>query len=84
MTEPEVYAVLTEVFQELFADESIVLTPTTTADDVEGWDSFNHLNIIVGVESRFRIRLQTREVEGLTNVGDMVKLILAKTGGQPA
>jgi len=84
VTEPEVYAVLTEVFQELFADESIVLTPTTTADDVEGWDSFNHLNIIVGVESRFRIRLQTREVEGLTNVGDMVKLILAKTGGQPA
>ena len=84
MTEPEVYAVLTEVFQELFADEGIVLTPTTTADDVEGWDSFNHLNIIVGVESRFRIRLQTREVEGLTNVGDMVKLILAKTGGQPA
>ncbi len=79
MTEPEVYAILTELFHELFADDSIVLTPDTTADDVSGWDSFNHLNIIVAVETRFGIKLQTNEIEGLTNVGDMARLILTKT-----
>jgi acyl carrier protein len=79
VTEPEVYAILTELFHELFADDSIVLTPDTTADDVSGWDSFNHLNIIVAVETRFGIKLQTNEIEGLTNVGDMARLILTKT-----
>jgi acyl carrier protein len=78
VTEPEIYATLNEVFRELFADDGIVLKPETTADDIEGWDSFNHLNIIVAVESRFGIRLNTREIEGLTNVGDMVRLIQAK------
>jgi acyl carrier protein len=78
VTEADVYAGLTEVFHELFADDTIVLTPETTAADVDGWDSFNHLNIIVAVEMRFGIKLQTNEIEGLNNVGDMVRLIMAK------
>ncbi len=78
MTEAEVYSGLTEIFRDLFADPAISLTPATTAADVAGWDSFNHINIIAGAEERFGVRFTTREVDGLDNVGALVAAILAK------
>ena len=78
MTEPDTLAALTDLFRELFMDDTIVLTPATTADDVDGWDSFTHLNMIVAVESRFRIKMTTAEVEGLTNIGDLITVIQRK------
>ena len=61
-------------------DDTLVITPETTADDIPRWDSFNHINIIVGTEMRFGLRFQTAEVEALKNVGELVKLIAAKSG----
>lgn len=81
-TEREIYAILTELFQELFADDDIVLTAATTANDIKGWDSFNYMNIIIAVEIRFSVRMHSSEIEGLKSVGDLVAMILAKTGGQ--
>ncbi len=79
VTETEAYAGLNELFHELFADEEIVLTPQTTAADIDGWDSFNNLNIIVAVETRFGIKMTSTEVEGLRNIGDLVNIILARS-----
>jgi acyl carrier protein len=84
MTEPEIYAGLTEIFHDLFADDSIVLRPAMTADEVDGWDSFNHLNIIVAVETRFGIKMQTSEIEKLTNIGDLIRAIEQKTAASTA
>jgi acyl carrier protein len=78
MTEAEVYAGLTEIFRELFGDDTIVLKPTTAAADINGWDSFNNINIMAAAEERFGIRLGTREIESFANVGDLVRTILAK------
>ncbi len=58
----------------------ITLRPDTTADQVNGWVSFNHLNIIVAVESEFGVKMQTNEIEKLSNVGDLVRAIQAKMG----
>lgn len=80
MTEAEIYAALTEIFHDLLGDEALVLRPGLTADQVEGWDSFNHLNIIVAVEARFGIRLKTEEIEKMTNVGSLVRTIQEKLG----
>ena len=46
--------------------------------DVEGWDSFTHLNLIVATETRFGIKMRTDEIEGLTKVGDLVAIIVAR------
>lgn len=80
MTEAEIYEGLTEMFRDLFGDPPLQLTPATTAADVPGWDSFNHLNIVAGAEERFGIRLGTREIDALRNVGDLASLILKKRG----
>ena len=78
MSEAEVYAGLTEIFRDLFGDEAIALTPATRAADIPEWDSFNNINIIAAAEERFGVKLGTREVEALANVGDLVRAILAK------
>jgi acyl carrier protein len=78
MTEADAYAGLTELFRDLFADDTIVLRAETNADDIEGWDSFTHLNVIVATETRFGIKLRSNEIEGLKNVGDLVTLIVAR------
>jgi acyl carrier protein len=78
MQRDEIYARLTELFRELFSDDDIVLRPEMTADDIEGWDSFNHVSVIVAVETRFGIKMKTSEIEKLANVGELVAAIESK------
>ena len=78
MTDAEIMQKLTGIFREVFDDDDLVLTEATTAADVDEWDSFNHINIIVATEAGFRVKFQTAEIEGLKNVGHLVALIQRK------
>ena len=78
MTESDIYAALNEIVRDFFADDSITLQSGTTANDVDGWDSLNNINIMIAAEMRFGIRMTTGEIESLTNVGDLVRTIQAK------
>lgn len=83
MTEAEIYKTLTEIFHDVFDDDSIVLKPDMSAADVAEWDSLNHLNIIAASEIRFKVKFRNAEVEAFRNVGDFVAAIgskLAATG----
>ncbi|KTT49552.1 acyl carrier protein [Pseudomonas oryzihabitans] len=81
MNEKDIYSALTAVFHDVFDDESIVLTPETTADNVDGWDSQAHVILTVAAEQRFGIKFRTAELESLRNVGQFVQLIQNKTSG---
>jgi acyl carrier protein len=78
--EAEIYRRLESLFQDIIGDESIKLTPQTTAADVDGWDSVTHISLIVAIETQFHIKIRTDEIESLKNVGDMVQLIEQKVG----
>ncbi len=80
MSRDEVYEVLDEVFQDVFDDDSIMVNDGTTADDIEDWDSLEHINLIVAVEKAFKIRFSLGETTGMKNVGEMVDTILKKLG----
>lgn len=81
MTREEVYVKLNEVFQEVFDDESITVNDSTTADDIEDWDSLMHINLIVATEKAFGIKFSMGQVNAMKNVGEMVDVIVAKTAG---
>jgi acyl carrier protein len=80
MTEPELFDALNQVFRQVLEDDTLVLTPETTADDVEGWDSMNHIFIVVELEKRFGVKFQAAEMEELKNVGELVTLLHEKLG----
>jgi acyl carrier protein len=64
---------LTHVFQDVFDDEDIVLTPNTTAHDIEEWDSLNQIKIILACEKAFDVKLNARDINTLENVDAMLK-----------
>ena len=70
---------LTEIFHDTFEDDEIVITPGTTADDIDGWDSITHIELLVAVEQAFGVRFNTGEIAKLANVGGMVELIAQRT-----
>jgi len=74
----DVLANLTGVFRDVFDDDSLVITPQTTATDIPGWDSFAHINLIIATEGLFKIKFKTSEIESLRNVGHLVEVISAK------
>ena len=83
MIDTEIYDELNTVFRQVLEDDTIELTPATTAEDVEGWDSMNHIFIVVELEKRFGVKFQAAEMEELKNVGELATLVkqkLAKRG----
>jgi acyl carrier protein len=69
---------LTEVFRTVFEDDSIILEPEMTANDVEGWDSLSHVLLILAIENRFKIKFNHKELLTLKNVGDLLHAIDGK------
>lgn len=78
MTREEVFEGLNEVFRDVFDDENIVVTDETTADDIEDWDSLEHINLIVAVEDHFDMKFNMGEVSTMKNVGEMADIILSR------
>ncbi len=78
-TEPEIYSAMTEIFHDVFMRDDLVLKAELSAKDVQGWDSFKQIEIIMAIEERFGIKFTTRELDSLQNVGDLVRVVAAKT-----
>jgi len=79
MDDAAILVTLTALFREVFADDGLVLTPATAAADVPGWDSMNHITVVVETERRFGVKFRTTEIEEVKNVGDFIALIAKKT-----
>lgn len=81
MSEPrELRPRLTKVFQEVFDDDALQITDTTSADDIDAWDSLRHITLVLAVEREFSIRISAAEAGLLANVGELCKLIVARGG----
>ena len=76
----EIYGSLTEIFHDVFMRDDLVLTAELSAKDVKGWDSFKQIEIIMATEEKFGIQLNTREIDSLQQVGDLVRVIGSKIG----
>lgn len=80
MSRDEVFVKLNEVFQDVFDAESITVTETTTADDIEEWDSLEHINLLAAVEQEFGMKFNMGQVVSMKNVGEMADIIISQIG----
>lgn len=78
MSEAEIHGRLTAVFRDIFDNPHLEISGSTTAQDVENWDSITHVDLVGAVEKSFGIRFTVKDIRGLTNVGDFIKLIAGK------
>jgi acyl carrier protein len=75
MEKTEVLAALNRIFQEVVDDPNVVLIRETTAEDVDDWDSLNHITFIVAIEKHFKIKFSGAEIRSWKNVGEMCDAI---------
>ena len=73
-----VYARLNKVFRDVFDDDSITVNPKTTANDIEDWDSLEHITLISAVEKEFKMKFKMGEISSMKNVGEMASIVAAR------
>ncbi|MBM3888727.1 MAG: acyl carrier protein [Verrucomicrobia bacterium] len=71
---------LNGIFRTVFDNDEINIQPEMTANDVDGWDSLSHVNLILAVEKGFGIKFNQRELLTFKNVGDLLRSIESKLG----
>lgn len=69
---------LTPVFKSELDDDTIVLSPSTTANDIENWDSITNIQLIVAIEKKYKIRFTSKEIQDFKNVGELANALLSK------
>ncbi|MCC8069757.1 MAG: acyl carrier protein [Ruminococcus sp.] len=78
MNKQEVMQKLQDVFRDVFDDDTIHIDENTTANDIEEWDSLEHITLIGAVEKTFKMRFKMKEVSSMKDVGEMVEIILER------
>jgi acyl carrier protein len=69
---------LTPIFRDVFGDPALVVTPELNADDVPTWDSLNHINLIVAIETEFGFEFTADELGSMTKVGDLLAILVRR------
>jgi acyl carrier protein len=73
---------LLPIFRETFEDDSVIVEDASTAKDVPGWDSLNHIYLVVAIEKKYKIKFTTMEIQGWKCAGDIVAGVNAKMQGK--
>ncbi len=78
MSREEILNEITKVFADTLDEDNVELTEGSTADDVEGWDSLTHVQLVVAVEKKFKVRFTAKEIQSWKNIGEMIDSITSK------
>ncbi len=78
MDREQAFEKVQEIFRDIFDDQDLVIEASTSSNDIEDWDSLNHINLVVAIEKEFKIKFNFSELSGLKDVGAMIDLILVK------
>jgi acyl carrier protein len=75
MIEEEIRSKVTNVFRDVFDDDSITLKNEMTASEIDGWDSLSNVRLMVSLEEVFGIRFDAAEFREFRDVGELLTAI---------
>ena len=78
MTRKEVFNGVQDIFRDIFDADDLIITNTTNSDEIEDWDSLNHINLVSAIEKEFKIKFALGELLELKDVGNMVDLMMTE------
>lgn len=80
MSREEVFDIVQDIFRDVFDDDELEIVDSSNAEDIEDWDSLEHINLVINMEKKFNLKFNLKEVGELQNVGEMVDLICRMLG----
>ena len=78
MKRDEVFSGVQEIFRDIFDDTDLIINNLTKSEDIEDWDSLNHINLVSAIEKEFKIRFALGELMEIKDVGAMIDLMMFK------
>ena len=75
MNEDKIIEKLQKIFNDIFTEQKVIVNKNLSANEVDEWDSLNHINLIVAIENEFKFKFTLAEIQSLKTVGDTIKLI---------
>ena len=78
MTRNEVFSGIQDIFRDIFDADDLVISSTTNSDEIEDWDSLNHINLVSAIEKEFKIKFALGELMSLKDVGAMIDLMMTE------
>ena len=78
MTREELFNGIQVIFRVIFDEDDMIVEDKTNSDDIEEWDSLNHINLVSAIEKEFEVRFALGELIALKDVGAMIDLITKK------
>ena len=78
MTRDEVFRGIQEIFRDVFDEDTLMISDKTSSDDIEDWDSLNHILLLSSIQDEFKITISLEEMQSQSNVESLVKIIISK------
>ena len=78
MKRDEVFSGVQEIFRDIFDDTDLIINNLTNSEDIEDWDSLNHINLVSAIEKEFKIRFALGELIEIKDVGAMIDLMMSE------
>ncbi len=61
-----------------FKNKELKIKNNTKIKDIKGWDSLNHVKIIVLLEKKFKMKFSGDQIYKIKNINDILKNIIKK------
>ncbi|MFC2074207.1 acyl carrier protein [Campylobacterota bacterium] len=78
MSREEIFLKVQDIFRDVFDEDELEIQDSSSSDDIEDWDSLNHINLVSAIEKEFKIRFALGELQSLKDVGAMIDLMVQK------
>ncbi len=78
MERSEILKQINAIFVDTLDNDDVVIDESTTAGDVDEWDSLTHIQLVVAIEKNFKIRFTSKEIQSWNDVGEMMNCIQEK------
>lgn len=72
MERKEIFKKLTVIFRDVMDNDEIILEDSTSANDIEEWDSLAHVQLTEKIQDVFGIKFSAKEMASWVDVGEMV------------
>ncbi|MDX2031472.1 MAG: acyl carrier protein [Blastocatellia bacterium] len=67
-----------QIIADLFSLPPAEVTPASSPDTIESWDSLQHLNLVLALEQEFTLQFAPEEIEQMLSVELIVDLLEEK------
>jgi acyl carrier protein len=78
MNKKIIFKIVQDIFRDIFDDDSLIILDTMSSENLEEWDSLNHILLISSIQEEFKIKISLEEMQLKSNVEFLVNMILRK------